>query len=118
MTKTRFMMVLSLLGGLALVTGCRSLGGSGCLAPPVQADTQDRPPLRMPAGLDAPDTREALKIPADMTAAVAPVAGRCLEDPPQIVALSDPTAAQKQSKKEARKARAAARASKKLPGPR
>jgi uncharacterized lipoprotein len=34
-----------------------------CFQPPVGGDVRNLPPLKVPAGLDAPDTRNAIKIP-------------------------------------------------------
>ncbi len=100
MTKTRFMLLTSLLGGVALLGGCKSFGLTACLKPPTAEDTQDHPPLRTPVGLDAPDTRDALVIPPPVTV-VLPVATRCMEDPPKIIELPDPGATEKQQKRAA-----------------
>jgi hypothetical protein len=92
MTKFRCLMLTSLLGSVALIGGCSALAGTSCLKPPGAADVQDRPPLRVPVGLDGPDTREALAIPALDVSAVPPVATRCLEDPPLLTPLAAPEA--------------------------
>ncbi len=113
MTKTRLILLSSLLGSMALVTGCRTLAGNSCLKPPNAKDSQDNPPLRIPVGLDAPDTRAALKIPALDEPAAPPVASRCLEDPPLIAPLADP-AADKGSKAAEKPKRSAKR---RPPGP-
>jgi uncharacterized lipoprotein len=92
MTNFRCLMLTSLLGSVALVGGCSALAGTGCLKPPRAAETQDNPPLRVPVGLDGPDTREALAIPALDVSAVPPFATRCMEDPPQLAPLAAPVA--------------------------
>ena len=60
----RSVVVLLLLGG----AGCSLLHHGrnklpGCKEPQVGFDSQNRAPLKVPAGLDAPDTRNAIKIP-------------------------------------------------------
>ncbi|HJS21826.1 MAG TPA: hypothetical protein VJ764_04160 [Steroidobacteraceae bacterium] len=63
----------------ASVTGCRSFS---CGAPPVGND-DSIPPLEIPAGLEPPDTRNALKIP-ELSEPERPrtEADGCLEEPP------------------------------------
>lgn len=101
MSKSRFLL-LPLVGGLAVLAGCSAVGGGSCLKPPPAADTGDLPPLRIPVGLDAPDTRSAMKVPPPEERAVAPppVSG-CLENPPQIVNLLAPTEADRKKSDEA-----------------
>ena len=36
---------------------------SGCKEPAIGGDVRNLPPLQIPAGLDAPDTRNAIRIP-------------------------------------------------------
>jgi hypothetical protein len=91
MTNLRCLKLTALLCGLVLAGGCSALAGTSCLKAPGAAETQDRPPLRVPVGLDGPDTREALAIPALDTSAVPPFATRCLEDPPLLAPLTPPT---------------------------
>lgn len=57
-------------------TGCND-------AKPYQA-AKDLDPLRVPAGSDLPDTRNALKIPASNSPEVPLEAGSCLDHPPAI----------------------------------
>lgn len=101
MSKSRFLL-LPLLGGLAVLAGCSAVGGGSCLKPPPAADTGDIQPLKIPLGLDAPDTRSAMKVPPLEQPAVAqpPVSG-CLENPPQIVNLLAPTEADRKKSREA-----------------
>jgi len=54
--------------GLAVLTGCSLLPwhgkkSVGCKEPQVGRDAKNLPPLQVPPGLDAPDTRNAIKIP-------------------------------------------------------
>ena len=46
--------------GLAGLAGCKSLS---CNAPPEYGNSDSIPSLNVPAGLEAPDTRNALKVP-------------------------------------------------------
>ena len=67
---------------LLLAAGCSSL--SSCSKPGVYAMAQELPPLRMPVGLDGPDTRRAMQIPA-LNEPEAPLpSDRCLEEPPEM----------------------------------
>lgn len=112
MSKFRFMLLSSMLGGALLLTGCRTLANS-CLPPPDAENSVEGTPLRTPVGLDAADTREALKVPPLEDPVVAPSTGRCLEFPPQLAPLPDPGLTAKQMKKEAKQAAKAARAAEK-----
>jgi uncharacterized lipoprotein len=90
MTKTRFFLLASLMSGVVLATGCSSLVGSCRKAPPY-GEEKDLPPLRIPVGLDAPDTREALEIPAlDEPVAPRDPKDGCLEEPPQATFVPTP----------------------------
>jgi opacity protein-like surface antigen len=56
-----------------------------CHDPPVTGDTRNFPPLRVPAGLDAPDTRNAIKVPPLPETASARLPDEpCLTDPPSF----------------------------------
>lgn len=46
-------------------SGCalRHHGKERCHEPAIGGDSKDLPPLKVPAGLDAPDTRNAIKVP-------------------------------------------------------
>jgi hypothetical protein len=52
--------VLPLVVGAAALAGCKSFT---CDAPPDYGNDDSIPPLNVPPGLDAPDTRNALKVP-------------------------------------------------------
>jgi uncharacterized lipoprotein len=73
---------------LALVA-CLSLGACkhrvpSCAKPGGYEKAESIAPLRIPNGLQAPDTRGALKIPDLNEAAAAPLpAGQCLDTPPR-----------------------------------
>jgi hypothetical protein len=76
------------MGALLLVGGCRSLS---CSNPADYSSAQEVPPLKMPVGLDGPDTTQALEIPP-LTEPEAPrdPKGPCLEEPPVLDATSAP----------------------------
>jgi uncharacterized lipoprotein len=38
-------------------------GSKSCREPPVGGEARNMPPLKVPTGLDAPDTRNAIKVP-------------------------------------------------------
>jgi uncharacterized lipoprotein len=64
--KPRIAGVLVLLAALLLVDSCsvmRRFTGSGKCREPVVPAAAEAAPLRVPAGLDAPDTRNAVKVP-------------------------------------------------------
>ena len=71
-------------------TGCVWLrhgrqSGPTCRDPAVTGDTRNFPPLRVPAGLDAPDTRNAIKVPPLPETARARLPDEpCLTDPPSF----------------------------------
>jgi uncharacterized lipoprotein len=54
-----------------------------CTETPAYAGAAELPPLKVPEGLDLPDTRNALKIPA-VTAPEKPLGGRCIDVPPSF----------------------------------
>lgn len=67
------------LAALAL-TGCRSLS---CSPPPSTGEGDSIPPLEVPLGMEAPDTRNALKIPElDQPERPRTKADGCLDAPP------------------------------------
>ncbi len=83
--KTLRMVVLVLgAGTLLLAAGCRSSGT--CRNSQAYATAQEVPVLKMPAGLDGPDTREALQVPP-LTEPEVPrqEKGPCLEEPTPLV---------------------------------
>ena len=72
---------------IVLVAGCRSLGGS-CHDPQPYEQAQELPPLRIPPGLEAPDTRNALRIPELNEPEPPPrkPGDPCLDEPPRYSA--------------------------------
>ncbi|HUG71978.1 MAG TPA: hypothetical protein VMK82_01020 [Steroidobacteraceae bacterium] len=82
-------------GSLLLAAGCASPLGGSCHKPQAHAEAENLPPLRVPAGLDGPDTSAALKVPPVSEAAV-PVDpdGPCLDAPPAITAPPLPPSAE------------------------
>lgn len=86
MTTNRFPLICILLAASLVLGGCRALGGSAsCRKPQLYEQAQDLPALRIPAGLDAPDTRGALRIPA-LNEPETPRGpdDPCLDEPPQF----------------------------------
>lgn len=79
------------------LSGCGLLPDaySGCNDPQPYHAAVDRVPLRVPAGSDLPDTRNALQIPEVTTPELPRGAGTCLEHPPAIrtAAATDGSAA-------------------------
>ena len=76
------MRVLALIALLALA-GCGAFRPTfeNCDETPAYAGAKELPPLRVPEGVDAPDTRNALKVPA-VTVPEKPLDGRCIDAPP------------------------------------
>ena len=74
---------------IVLLFGLLALSGCGLFKPPFEsceetpafAGARELPPLRVPEGVDAPDTRNALRIP-DVAAPERPLDGRCIDAPP------------------------------------
>jgi uncharacterized lipoprotein len=83
-----------LVSGVALLAGCssRMFTGGNCNKTQAYADAGNLSPLRIPVGLDAPDTRAALRIP-ELNEPEAPRAAGspCLEEPPAFVTPAPPT---------------------------
>jgi uncharacterized lipoprotein len=79
---TRFA-ALSLVAILFALSGCRSIVGS-CHDPQAYQEAQSAKPLQIPAGLEAPDTRNALVIPELKEPAPPPrkEGDECLDRPP------------------------------------
>lgn len=90
MTKSRFVLMIALLSSLALAGGCKAFSRS-CNNLAAYSQAEDLKPLKIPAGLDSPDTRTALKIP-ELNEPEVPRASkdRCLEDPPRVSATAAP----------------------------
>jgi hypothetical protein len=72
-------------GAVLLFSGCKSL--VGCSDPEKYAGAEDLPRLKIPVGLDGPDTTQALALPElPASSAAAPVNGdSCLEEPPPML---------------------------------
>jgi hypothetical protein len=51
---------------VSVMTGCARMGfkSAACREPAIPAQPGNNPPLKVSAGLDAPDTRNAVKVPA------------------------------------------------------
>jgi opacity protein-like surface antigen len=84
------------------LVGCASFGHKHpkpvCREPQVTGDVRNFPPLRVPPGLDAPDTRNAVKVPPlPPTAHARLPSDPCLTDPPSFgnLALGTPADAVK-----------------------
>jgi uncharacterized lipoprotein len=90
MNPTRVLLTMAMTGVLLAAGGCKALGG-GCNKPGAYASAQELPPLRVPAGLDGPDTRQSMQIP-ELNEPEAPrdPDGPCLEEPPAIQAPATP----------------------------
>jgi hypothetical protein len=68
-------------GMLLLTGGCHVLGT--CNNPEAYAGAREIPPLKMPVGLDGPDTSRAVRIPPlDEPEAPRGADAPCLEEPP------------------------------------
>ncbi len=83
MSMTRQLIVAALVMGA--LTGCGRLFKATCVQPSDYADAIDLPPLKVPIGLDAPDTRRALRIPPlDEPERPRAPADPCLDAPPRF----------------------------------
>jgi hypothetical protein len=91
MIRTRLLLTAVLCAGFAVLPGCKRLFASTCNKPQLYAQAQSLPPLRIPVGLDGPDTRAAMKIP-DLNEPEAPrgVNDPCLQEPPAFTTASTP----------------------------
>jgi uncharacterized lipoprotein len=86
--------LVGLLAGLSLLAGChslRKLGGS-CHDPKPYLKAQSIAPLQIPSSLDAPDTTNALRIPALNEPAPPRRRGNdpCLDEPPAFAPPKHP----------------------------
>jgi uncharacterized lipoprotein len=81
MKVVRGALLLALLLG---VGGCAALHGKSCHESQPYLKAKSVPPLTIPAGLDAPDTTNALRLPALNEPAPPPRVGKqpCLDEPP------------------------------------
>jgi len=74
------------------------LSGCGLLTPtyercdeePAYASAREVPPLRVPEGVDPPNTRSALEIP-ELTVPEKPRDGRCIDVPPSYTTGGEPS---------------------------
>jgi uncharacterized lipoprotein len=91
MIHVRPVRMVVMLGSLLLLGGCSGFLTRNCNKPEVYATAENLPPLRIPVGLDGPDTRAALKIPAlNEPEAPRSAKGDCLESPPPLAAPAQP----------------------------
>ena len=81
---TNFVMRLALVSALLPLSGCGLLPDaySGCGEVRPYQSAKQVEPLRVPAGADRPDTRNALKIPELKAPELPQEPGTCLEHPP------------------------------------
>jgi uncharacterized lipoprotein len=76
--------VILLLASALLLSGCGRLFKTTCAKPEDFAGAEERPLLKLPAGRDAPDTRQALPIPPlDEPEKPRSEADPCLDTPPR-----------------------------------
>jgi uncharacterized lipoprotein len=75
------LLMLPLIGGCHLFRGASA---KACHGPQPYQKAQSVPPLKMPPGLDAPDTTNALRLPALNEPGPPPRTGKqpCLDEPP------------------------------------
>jgi uncharacterized lipoprotein len=77
----------------AALSGCGIFRGSSsdCRDSAVYAGAESVEPLKIPAGLQAPDTRNALKVPdLKVPEAPRPAGAKCLDAPPPYAAPAKP----------------------------
>lgn len=76
---TRFTILLA----AGVLVGCKAFSPTyeDCAADQPYHSAREVPPLRVPEGLDMPNTRNALVIP-EVTAPERPLDGRCIDAPP------------------------------------
>jgi hypothetical protein len=72
---------------LLLASGCSTVVGGACHKPQPHHTAGNLPPLKMPPGLEAPDTADAMRIP-EVNQPELPLdpEGPCLDAPPSITA--------------------------------
>jgi hypothetical protein len=88
--------MLPLLDGCALYNRVfhRSANNFSCHERPFIANAESRPPLKVPEGMSAPDTRNAIKIPELATAEAGHSKNEpCLAQPPKFYAKAAPATA-------------------------
>jgi hypothetical protein len=82
-TSRRIAVVL-ILASAAMLGACRSASVK-CAKPGAYVQAQTVAPLRIPANLDAPDTRGALRVPdLNEPEVPAPTVSPCLDQPPRF----------------------------------
>jgi len=77
---------LCLVALLATVSGCHALRSKSCNGKQAYMKSKSVPPLVVPSGLDAPDTTNALRLPA-LNEPPAPARhgdAPCLDEPPSF----------------------------------
>jgi uncharacterized lipoprotein len=85
---------LVLLAACLPLAGCGTLFATKCAKPGDFAAAVDNPPLKVPEGKDAPDTRAALKIPALADAErERPADQPCIDTPPKFTPAAPKPAA-------------------------
>jgi hypothetical protein len=90
----RRQLMMAVLSASLLLGGCRHFAGGGnCNKPQVYANAGDLPPLKIPVGLDGPDTRSALRVP-ELNEPEVPRNAKdpCLDEPPPIATSPAPAA--------------------------
>ena len=77
---------------LVAAGGCRSWSAKSCHEPQPYMQAKSVPPLVIPAGLDAPDTTNALRLPQLSEPAPPPRTGKqpCLDEPPSFKVTQPP----------------------------
>ena len=84
-----------------MLGACRSGRPASCAKPGVYTEAQSVPPLRIPTGLEAPDTRGAMRIP-DLNEPEVPLpkSAPCIDSPPKYSnnARLEPAAPAKKSR--------------------
>ena len=82
--KRRLKRLPVLLPLLTVAGGCSLLPGanSGCNKPMPYQDAREVPPLQVPEGAIAPDTRTAMRVPPVTAPQQPQIPGRCLDQPP------------------------------------
>jgi uncharacterized lipoprotein len=80
----KFVQLGWLLPVLLALGGCKSLSANSCHGKQPYTQAQSVPPLKVPTGLDSPDTASALRIPALNEPPPPPRHGKdpCLDEPP------------------------------------
>lgn len=84
-----------------LLGACRSGRPASCAKPGIYTEAQSVPPLRIPAGLEAPDTRGSMRIPAlNEPEQPLPKVAPCIDAPPKYSnnARLEPTTPAKKSR--------------------